>query len=170
MSASENSLVNKARAFATKAHAGVTRKWTGEPYIEHPARVAARLEALGFDPEVVAAAWLHDVIEDTEHTAAELEAEFGHRVAALVLEVTKPVLPGADKAARDEAVIKRLAGSSYEGASLKLGDMEDNSSNVAEAAPAFAKGYLPKMARKLAVLGHGNPVLFAAVAKNLKKS
>ena len=58
-------LIRKAREFAAMAHAGVFRRWTGEPYVEHPERVAARIAALGFSPEVIAAAFLHDVVEDT---------------------------------------------------------------------------------------------------------
>ena len=162
-------LVRKAHAFATKAHAGVFRKWSGEPYVEHAARVAASLAALGFGPEVIAAGYLHDVVEDTEISAAELAAEFGPAVAALVVEVTNPKIPKlpGNRAFRKAAVIRHLAGSSYEGASIKLADMADNSSNVAALAPDFAKGYLPEMAKKLAVLGHGHPELAAKVRANL---
>ena len=161
----EPMIVTKARAFATKAHAGVVRRWTGEPYIEHCGRVAARLAALGFDPDVVAAGWLHDVIEDTETTQAELAAEFGPRVAALVAEVTNPKIakePG-NRPLRKAAIIAHLAASSYGGASIKLADMDDNGSNVEEHDPEFAKRYMPEMARKLAVLGHGHPELLTKV-------
>ena len=164
------SLVLKAEAFAEKAHAGVFRNWSGEPYVEHPKRVAGSLAALGFDPDVIAAAFLHDVIEDCPISAAELAAEFGPEVSALVVEVTNPLkLPGMSKAARLAGVVEHLAGSSYFGASIKLADMVDNSSNVAELSPKFAKAYLPKMAAKLAVLGHGHPELFAKVKANLAK-
>jgi (p)ppGpp synthase/HD superfamily hydrolase len=166
----EHALVNKAVAFAEMAHAGVVRKFTGEPYVEHCKRVAAHLSALGFDPDVVAAAVLHDVVEDTHISAAVLAAEFGPRVAALVVEVSKPKkIPGMSKAARLAAVVEHLAASSYAGASIKLADMLDNSSNVAELSPEFAEKYLPEMAQKLAVLGHGHPELVAKVAANLTK-
>jgi guanosine-3',5'-bis(diphosphate) 3'-pyrophosphohydrolase len=163
-------LVLKAHEFAAKAHEGVFRNWSGEPYVEHCERVAGSLAALGFDPDVIAAAYLHDVIEDCPISPAEIEAEFGPRIAALVVEVSNPKkIPGMSKAARLAAVVEHLAKSSYGGASIKLADMADNSSNVAELSPEFAKGYLPKMAAKLAVLGHGHPELFAKVAKNLEK-
>lgn len=165
-------LVLKAHAFAAKAHAGVFRKWSGEPYVEHAARVAGSLAALGFGPEVVAAGYLHDVIEDTPATEAELAAEFGPKVAAWVVEVTNPKIPKVpgNRAARKAAVVNHLAGASYEGASIKLADMADNSSNVAALAPAFAKGYLAEMAKKVAVLGHGHPELLARVKRNLEKN
>ena len=161
-------LVLKAHAFAAKAHAGVFRMFSGEPYVEHVERVAGSLAALGFDPDVIAAAYLHDVIEDCPVTAAELAAEFSPRIAALVVEVTNPEkLPGMSKAERLAGVVAHLAGSSYAGASIKLADMLDNSSNVSVVSPEFAKGYLPKMAAKLAVLGHGHPELLAKVKRNL---
>lgn len=162
-------LVVKAHAFAAKAHAGVFRKWSGEPYVEHAERVAGSLAALGFGPEVVAAGYLHDVVEDCPISAEELAAEFGPKVAALVVEVTNPELPKlpGNRAYRKAAVVAHLAGASYEGASIKLADMADNSSNVAALAPEFAKGYLAEMAKKVAVLGHGHPELLASVKRNL---
>src|SRR5688572_28437114 len=79
-------LVEKARQFATAAHRGVgqTRKYTGEPYDEHLRRVAPLVECLTDDPELIAAAWLHDVVEDTPVTLEEVEREFGHGVRELV--------------------------------------------------------------------------------------
>jgi (p)ppGpp synthase/HD superfamily hydrolase len=166
----EHPLVVSAHAFATKAHAGVSRRWTGEPYIEHCERVAASLAALGFGPDVIGAALLHDVIEDTDCTAAELASAFGATVAALVLEVTKPEkVPGEAASARKAAVRAHLAASSYEGASIKLADMADNSNNVAEHDPVFAAGYLAEMRQKVWVLGHGHPALLARVHANLAK-
>ena len=164
-------LIRKAHAFAAKAHAGVVRRWTGEPYIEHCERVAGSLAALGFDPDVVAAAYLHDVIEDCPVSEAELAAAFSPRIAALVVEVTNPKIakePG-NRPLRKAAVIAHLAASSYGGASIKLADMLDNSSNVAEHDPKFAKRYLAEMAKKFAVLGHGHPELLAKVRVNLSK-
>jgi (p)ppGpp synthase/HD superfamily hydrolase len=163
-------LVTKAHAYAAKAHEGVFRNWSGEPYIEHCARVAGSLVELGFDPDVIAAAYLHDVIEDCPVSAAELAAEFSPRIAALVVEVTNPKkIPGMSKADRLAGIVRHLAASSYAGASIKLADMLDNSSNVSAVAPAFAKGYLPKLAAKVAVLGHGHPDLLAKVKANLLK-
>ena len=62
------SIVEKARLFATSAHAAVgqKRKYTNEPYIVHPAEVAKLVEDVGGTQEMIAAAWLHDVIEDTQ--------------------------------------------------------------------------------------------------------
>jgi (p)ppGpp synthase/HD superfamily hydrolase len=83
--AARSPLVRAAYEKAAAAHAGQVRNGSGGlPYIEHPTAVAARLESLGYDEEVVAAALLHDVVEDSDVTVEELRAELGDRVAELV--------------------------------------------------------------------------------------
>jgi (p)ppGpp synthase/HD superfamily hydrolase len=162
-------LVRKAHEFAAKAHAGVVRIGTGEPYVEHTERVAAMVAELGFPDTVVAAAYLHDVLEDTDTTFGDLVTEFGPEVAALVAEVTNPKIPKlpGNRDMRKAADREHLSHTSYAGASLKLADMVDNSSNVADVSPKFAKRYLPEMLKKLDVLGHGHPALLAKVSENI---
>ena len=74
----------KALAFATEAHAGVMRKADGSPFILHPLEVACIVSTLTHDEDVLCAALLHDVVEDTSHELREIEEEFGERVAFLV--------------------------------------------------------------------------------------
>ena len=81
-------LIERAYQTAAQAHEGVCRR-SGEPYITHPLSVAALLIDLGLDSESIAAALLHDVVEDTETTYVEIKAEFGEEVANLVDGVTK---------------------------------------------------------------------------------
>ncbi|MCW0452668.1 bifunctional (p)ppGpp synthetase/guanosine-3',5'-bis(diphosphate) 3'-pyrophosphohydrolase [Xanthomonas sacchari] len=81
-------LLRRAWEVGAAAHAGQTRK-SGEPYITHPVAVAGVLAELGLDVEALIAAILHDTIEDTPLTRAELAAEFGEAVAELVDGVTK---------------------------------------------------------------------------------
>ena len=78
------------RAFdrANEAHEGQRRK-SGEPYITHPVAVAEILLDLGLDEETIAAALLHDTVEDTSYSIDQLRAEFGEKVGALVEGVTK---------------------------------------------------------------------------------
>lgn len=78
-------LLERAVAFAAEAHSGTFRKATRIPYIVHPMEAAAIVATLTDDEEVLAAAVLHDVIEDTGHSAAEIAERFGERVARLVL-------------------------------------------------------------------------------------
>lgn len=84
----QRQFVNRARRFATEAHKGQTRDDNGTPYIVHPAQVAAILSQVTDDPNVIAAGWLHDVIEDCGVTWHDLAVEFNIKVANLVKEVT----------------------------------------------------------------------------------
>src|SRR6202162_2743384 len=81
-------LLERAFAFAARAHEGQQRR-SGEPFIEHPFAVARVLAELHLDEETLAAALLHDVVEDTGTDADQLRAEFGDEVAKLVDGVTK---------------------------------------------------------------------------------
>lgn len=78
-------ILDKAIVFATEAHSGIFRKGGKTPYIVHPMEVAAIAARMTDDIEVITAAVLHDVIEDTTTTAEQLEKMFGKRVAELVL-------------------------------------------------------------------------------------
>ncbi|WP_100406589.1 RelA/SpoT family protein [Bacillus solitudinis] len=80
--------LQKAYEFAEKAHSGQYRK-SGEPYILHPIQVAGIIVGLDLDPNTIAAAFLHDVVEDTDVTVEEIEREFNDQVALLVDGVTK---------------------------------------------------------------------------------
>lgn len=86
------SMIRTAIDFAVRKHAGQVRKGNGESYVNHLARVAGRLMIV--DPYVyqtiVAAAWLHDTLEDTDTTYDELLGEFGREVADMVQGMTNP--------------------------------------------------------------------------------
>ena len=77
-------MIRKAAEFATKAHEGALRKGGKLPYIYHPMEVAQLVALMTEDEEVIAAAYLHDVLEDTKVTAQELGHVFGSRILALV--------------------------------------------------------------------------------------
>ncbi len=81
-------LLRRAHEVAEIAHQGQKRK-TGDPYISHPVMVALTLAEYGLDQQTVAAAFLHDTVEDTSLTLRDLEAEFGPEIASLVDGVTK---------------------------------------------------------------------------------
>lgn len=124
-------LIVQARDFACLAHAGQTRKGAAqEPYAVHLAEVAELVAGFGGPPEVVAAAWLHDTVEDCGVMPDDLDNRFGAAVTALVLEVT-------DNKALDKAERKRLqvvnAGKKSPGAALvKICDKLSNIRAVAE--------------------------------------
>ena len=80
----DTSLVDKAIIFATKAHEGMERRGKGFPYIIHPLEAMAIVASITTDQELLAAAALHDVVEDTEYTVEDIRKEFGDRIAGLV--------------------------------------------------------------------------------------
>jgi (p)ppGpp synthase/HD superfamily hydrolase len=88
--AAESELIGKALEMAEKAHAGQTRNGSGGmAYIHHPVAVAELLAEHGFDESTVAAALLHDVVEDSEASVEDVDARFGERVARLVAALTE---------------------------------------------------------------------------------
>lgn len=84
----EKALIKAAYDLAWRAHRGQKRE-SGEPYIQHPLNIALTLVKMNLDTETVAAALLHDVVEDTEYTLSDIEKSFGKIIAFLVDGVTK---------------------------------------------------------------------------------
>jgi (p)ppGpp synthase/HD superfamily hydrolase len=111
--------------YATVKHAGQTRRGSGEPYVVHPIRVVRHLVSVRvFDPEILQAAALHDVLEDCGVEPAAFEAQWGPKVSALVTELTnKPGLKREEKKAYMVEKFKRL---SIEAKLIKLADRLDN--------------------------------------------
>lgn len=119
-----------AEALARRAHQGQMRDDSDQPYIVHPARVAARLaRRFPDDPALTAAGWCHDVIEDCPQVAVEeLRRAIGDDALAIVREVTnpskaRPDLPRAERKAMDRAHIATI---SRRARCLKLADRADN--------------------------------------------
>lgn len=146
-------LVARAEALARDAHAGQTRpNQRRQPVWEHLAEVAATVAAEGGSPIQVAAAWLHDVVEDTPVTLAQVEAGFGGEVARLVDWLTDPPdwagLPLAERKALQAA---RLAAAPDAVRLVKLADQLSNLGCVLDDPPldldpttrlAYARGAL----------------------------
>ena len=83
------SILKRAIIFAAEAHEGQMRKGTQIPYILHPMEAAAIVSTMSCDPEVIAGAVLHDVVEDTDATVDDIKRLFGERVAFLVCSETE---------------------------------------------------------------------------------
>lgn len=90
----DTSLLDRAICFAVQAHAGIERKGKGFPYIVHPMEAMAIVATMTNDQELLAAAALHDTVEDTDVTVAELQELFGERVALLVAHESDVPLEG----------------------------------------------------------------------------
>jgi GTP diphosphokinase / guanosine-3',5'-bis(diphosphate) 3'-diphosphatase len=133
----ELALLFRALAFAAHKHRDQRRKDAeASPYINHPIALAEVLAGEGgvTDVEVLAAALLHDTIEDTDTTAGELEAQFGKRITGMVVEVTDDEsLPKAEK---KRLQIEHAPGLSPGAKLVKLADKICNLRDVADRPPA----------------------------------
>lgn len=156
-------LVRKAQKFATAAHASVNqrRKYTGEPYIVHPFRVAAIVATVDPRPEVLAAAYLHDVVEDTPVTLAEISDQFGQVVADLVGELTDISTPADGNRDQRKALDRaHSAAGSPASQTIKLADMIDNSETITKHDRKFAAVYMKEKRNLLEVMLNGNQALY----------
>jgi (p)ppGpp synthase/HD superfamily hydrolase len=158
--------MNNAKLFAIAAHSatGQKRKYTDEPYWHHPQNVARWVattdQALKM-PEIIAAAWLHDVVEDTEISIAEIDSLFGPKVAQLVAEVTDiSKKEDGNRVARKAIDRVHLSMASAEGQTIKLADLIDNSESIVERDPEFAKVYMKEKTALLKVLIAGDQFLY----------
>ncbi|MDO5671959.1 MAG: bifunctional (p)ppGpp synthetase/guanosine-3',5'-bis(diphosphate) 3'-pyrophosphohydrolase [Actinomycetaceae bacterium] len=125
---SDLSLIERAYTTAARAHQGQKRK-SGEPYITHPVAVATILAELGMTEVTLAAALLHDTVEDTDYSLAELEKDFGPDIALLVDGVTKLDKVKYGEATQAETVRKMIVAMSRDIRVLliKLADRLHNS-------------------------------------------
>jgi len=154
----------RAREFANRAHGAIDqrRKYTNEPYIRHPEAVAELVRSVPHTEAMLAATWLHDVVEDTPVTIEEIEREFGAEVAALVKMLTDVSRPqDGNRAVRKAIDLAHTAKASPAGKTIKLADLIDNSRNILERDPNFARVYLAEKERLLEVLGEGDTRLLA---------
>ena len=137
-------MVVEAKMFATAAHAaiGQKRKYSGDDYIVHPQRVAAIVERHGGTDEMIAAAWLHDTVEDTDVTPILITKMFGVDVADIVEGLTDISLPSDGNRAKRKSIDRmHSANASTEAQFVKCADIIDNSWDIAENDLSFAKVY-----------------------------
>lgn len=122
-------MVEKAVAFAMKAHEGAFRKGTSIPYIVHPLEAAVIVSLIAKDEDLICAALLHDVIEDAGITKEELEAQFGPHVAELVMKETEDKTKSWKE--RKQATLDHLEFATRESKILVLADKLSNLRNTA---------------------------------------
>ena len=161
-------LVDRARVYATEAHQRINhrRKYNNEPYHVHLSAVAKLVASVTDDEEMVAAAWLHDTVEDTQATKEDVEAEFGMQVAELVEELTDVSKPGDGNRVRRKQIDRmHLAQASKRAKTVKLADLIDNCKDITRHDPRFAQVYLAEMNSLLDVLQGGNEQLYKRAEK-----
>tara|TARA_B110000208_G_scaffold170624_1_gene212329 strand:+ start:560 stop:1075 length:516 start_codon:yes stop_codon:yes gene_type:complete len=158
-----------ARVYATGAHAaiGQMRKYTADPYIVHPIRVAGIVEVFGGNLDMISAAYLHDVVEDTAVSIDDIEDMFGPAVALIVdglTDVSKP--EDGNRAVRKAKDRAHSAEASYETQFVKCADIIDNSRDIGDHDPSFNVVYRLEMFRLLEVLDKVKDTLIYEAAIN----
>ena len=131
----DTSLLDRAIIFAVKAHAGTERRGKGFPYIVHPMEAVEIVATMTSDQELLAAAALHDTVEDTDVTVDRLREEFGARIASLVASESDTFQEGVSEEDswhdRKRAAINRLASASHDAKIVALGDKLSNMRAIA---------------------------------------
>ena len=157
-----------ALTYATAAHAaiGQRRKYTDQPYIVHPIRVADIVDKFGGTDEMIMAAYLHDVVEDTAVSIDDIKDMFGAEIARIVdglTDVSKP--EDGNRAVRKAIDRVHSADASYEAQFVKCADMIDNASDIGDNDPSFNVVYRKEMVSLLEVLDKvkDEPIYAAAV-------
>jgi hypothetical protein len=157
-----NSLIERARTFATSAHQriGQQRKYNNLPYDVHLRAVAKLVDSVTDDPEMIAAAWLHDTVEDTPATLDDIAENFGAAVAELVEFLTDVSMPSdGNRSIRKSIDREHSAQASARAKTVKLADLIDNCKDITAHDERFARVYLVEMGALLKVLGDGDPIL-----------
>ena len=130
----DSDLLDRAIIFAVKAHHNTERRGKGFPYIVHPIEAVEIVATITSDQELLAAAALHDTVEDTDVTVEQIRAEFGDRIAELVHaesdQINGELFNGANETetwhARKQAAIDRLAAASHDAKIVAMGDKLSN--------------------------------------------
>jgi (p)ppGpp synthase/HD superfamily hydrolase len=141
---------------------GQLRKYTYEPYIVHPAEVAGIVASIGGTESQVAAAWLHDVVEDTGVTIEVIRAEFGDEIATLVGWLTDVSRPEQGNRAHRKAIDRaHTAAAPGAAQTVKLADLISNTRSIVAHDAKFAETYLSEKRELLKVMTKGDPTLLA---------
>jgi (p)ppGpp synthase/HD superfamily hydrolase len=171
-------ILEKIKIFADKAHGTQVRKYTGEPYIVHPLRVMEACRNYGQRNTVLAAALLHDVLEDTAVNSEDLGAFLQSVMSAadaqetlqFVTEMTdvyvKTDYRQWNRRKRKEKELERIAGTSLEAQTIKYADIIDNS-DIAEQDAGFAPRYLKECMAILKKADKGNTALHQLALKTV---
>ena len=157
-----SSLISKAKTFAFAAHnaIGQRRKYTDEPYTTHLERVATLVASVVDDEAMIAAAYLHDTVEDTAVTMTDITEAFGPDVAYLVTYLTDVSKPeDGNRATRKKLDREHIAKGDERVHTIKLADLIDNSESIQAHDPRFAQVYMAEKKLLLEALADGHPEL-----------
>jgi (p)ppGpp synthase/HD superfamily hydrolase len=173
-------VLEKVKDYADKAHGSQMRKYTPERYIVHPVRVMETCRKYNNSTPVLAAALLHDVLEDTEVNDKELlsflntvmDKDDAEKTLKLVIEMTdvyvKAAYPNLNRRKRKEKELERIERTSPKAQTIKYADIIDNSNEITQQDPDFAPRYLKECLAILKKADKGNPVLYEIAVEVVK--
>lgn len=158
-------------SLADRSHGDQVRKYTGERYVSHPIRVMETVRGYNDDVRVCCAALLHDVLEDTAVTQAEMKNDLlsvlprieAEQVMTQVVELTdvftREDYPQINRRTRKHKEAQRLATISPEAQSIKYADIMDNVTDIVQQDMDFARVFVREAKQMLAVMNAGHPEL-----------
>lgn len=153
----------KAMLFAHQKHSEIDqkRKYSGRPYIVHPHAVAELVRSVPHTPAMLAAAWLHDTVEDTKATHAEISENFVDPIPDYVLMLTDiSRQEDGNRRVRKEKDRQHLRKAAPKAKTVKLADLIHNSKSIISKDPGFARVYMREMKELLEVLQEGDKTLW----------
>jgi len=124
-------IFDRAAQFALEAHSGTERRDKGHPYILHPMEAATIVATITNDPEMLAAAILHDTVEDTDVTIEHIREQFGDRVAKMVADETSTKPKNSTWRERKQMQLDQLFAAPHDSKVVSLGDKLSNMRGIA---------------------------------------
>ena len=153
-------ILDRAIAYATVAHKGQKRKYTGAPYIGHPLEVMGIVRTVPHTTEMLMAAVLHDTVEDTAATLDDIDKQFGSVVRSLVSDLTDISDPeDGNRALRKAKDREHSVSASAQAQTIKYADLIANSESIMKHDPSFAKVYMQEKKLLLDGMTKGNQTL-----------
>jgi len=166
------SLIDKARLFAHAAHdaVGQRRKYTNDHYWVHVDAVADLVASVTNDEHMIAAAYLHDTVEDTQTTLSDIAEHFGGEVMYLVAYLTDVSRPlDGNRATRKSFDRAHTAKGDARVHTIKLADLIDNVTTITKYDPKFAAIYMEEKRLLLKVLQDGDATLLAQATQLISR-
>lgn len=163
-------MLEKAIKFATEAHGDQKRKYSGVPYIHHPLAVVELVKQVKHTPEMLAAAVLHDVVEDTHISLKTIECFFGPKVAELVYFLTDISVPeDGNRKVRKEKDAFHYASGPADAQTIKVADLIDNTADIYKHDPRFWEIYKQEKFFSLQLLTDADPILWNRANTQIKE-
>ena len=155
---------------AAEHHSGQDRKYSNTPYICHPLEVMQIVRTITDDEDMLVAAVLHDLVEDTNATIEFIAKKYGERVAELVGYLTDVSLPeDGNRETRKNIDLAHTAKATPDAKTIKLADLIHNIESIVNGDPNFAKVFMMEVSKLMEVLTEGNSELYKRAMDSLLK-